>query len=162
MLDAGVCALWIELSATGVVLKDCASAINWVTWVWKWKSRLFFLFISSLLVSFCFVSFFYLLGTIFFICISWQHCLWFSCCLHKYAYIQDCQEKERKKNAVEQIELGLFVFSVLFNAQLFLEVLLFLCVPFFPFPLPSAPYGSTCVCVCYVCMCVHASWVCDT
>lgn len=60
---------------------------------------------------------------------------------------------------MEQIELGMFVFSVLFNAQLFLEVALSLCIPFFP--LPSALYGGTYLCVCNVCMCVHVSRVCN-
>lgn len=163
MLDAGVCALWIEQSFQQAVrYGGCLKRLRQryqlgdLSVEMKESSFLPLYFLPFGFILLC-LFFFYLLGTIFFICISWQHCLWFSCCLHKYAYIQDCQEKERKKNAVEQIELGLFVFSVLFNAQLFLEVLLFLCVPFFPFPLPSAPYGSTCVCVCYVCMCVHAS-----
>lgn len=100
-----------------------------------------------------------LVGTILFICISWRHCQRFSWCLHKYAYIQDCQKRKEKKNAMEQIELGMFVFSVLFNAQLFLEVALSLCIPFFP--LPSALYGGTYLCVCNVCMCVHVSRVCN-
>lgn len=38
-----------------------------------------------------------LVGTILFICISWRHCQWFSWCLHKYAYIQDCQKRKEKK-----------------------------------------------------------------
>lgn len=135
-----------KLSTMGVVLKDCASAINWVTWVWKWTRRLFFLFISSLLVSLCCLFLKGLVGTILFICISWRHCQWFSWCFHKYACIQDCQKRKEKKDAMEQIELGMFVFSVLFNAQLFLEVALSLCIPFFP--LPSALYGGTYLCVC--------------
>lgn len=66
------------------------------------------------------------------------------------------RERKEKENAVEQIKLGMFVFSVLFNAQLFLKVALSLCIAFFPLPLPSAPYGGTCVRVCAVCVCLRA------
>lgn len=102
MLDAGVCALWIEQSFQQAVryggcLKRLRQRYQLGDLSVEMKESsflpLYFLPFGFILLS----LFFYLLGTIFFICISWQHCLWFSCCLHKYAYIQDCQEKERKK-----------------------------------------------------------------
>lgn len=102
MLDAGVCALWIEQSFQQAVrYRGCLKRLRQryqlgdLSVEMKESSflPLYFLPFGFILLS----LFFYLLGTIFFICISWQHCLWFSCCLHKYAYIQDCQEKERKK-----------------------------------------------------------------
>uniref|UniRef100_A0A224YLE9 Uncharacterized protein n=1 Tax=Rhipicephalus zambeziensis TaxID=60191 RepID=A0A224YLE9_9ACAR len=67
---------------------------------------------------------------------------------------------KEKKNSMEQIELGMFVFSVLFNAQFVVEVALSLCIPFFP--LPSALYGGTYLCVCVTCACVCMQAECTT
>lgn len=163
MLDAGVCALWIEQSFQQAVrYGGCLKRLRQryqlgdLSVEMKESSFLPLYFLPFGFILLCLFFFIYLApfsssafhGNI--VCGSPAVCI-------SMPIFKTARKRKEKKNAVEQIELGLFVFSVLFNAQLFLEVLLFLCVPFFPFPLPSAPYGSTCVCVCYVCMCVHAS-----